>query len=192
MSGQSFNSMSRIGLDPCGETQNGIANKHAAAYMLNSLGPQCPMDGPINFALQQPDVHFKGAGPVGAGGCKVDNSSELLLTPVSKPKCRITLNERPFATVPYLGRGSQNVGVESRLRNGATSTSRRSVHPLTEVDYSSIRDTPMIPELRATIADPKHHVEGAADSGWIRGGLPSREYTRDKDYEHAHTEKQYI
>ena len=54
------------------------------------------------------------------------------------------------------------------------------------------RHTPMIPSLQSTITNPANLVEGAAAEGWIRGGVPSRELTRDKDYAKTHNVNQYI
>ena len=50
----------------------------------------------------------------------------------------------------------------------------------------------MIPSLKATVQNPANLVEGVAADGWIRGGLPSRELTRDQDYATNHTSKQYV
>ena len=40
----------------------------------------------------------------------------------------------------------------------------------------------LVPSLKATIQNPANLCEGVAADGWIRGGLPSRELSRDKDY----------
>jgi hypothetical protein len=53
------------------------------------------------------------------------------------------------------------------------------------------RNTPMIPSLHATISNPANLIEGVAAEGWIRGGVPSRELTRDKEYSQTHTNNQY-
>jgi hypothetical protein len=42
------------------------------------------------------------------------------------------------------------------------------------------------------MCNPSNYVEGAASAGWIRGGVPSRELTRDKDYFNKHTSTQYV
>lgn len=55
--------------------------------------------------------------------------------------------------------------------------------------YSS---TPLIPSIKDKVTNPANLVEGAAAQGWIRGGVPSRELTRDKDYYDAHTKEQYV
>ena len=48
--------------------------------------------------------------------------------------------------------------------------------------YTPYYNTPMIPSLQATINNPANLIESSAAEGWIRGGLPSRELARDKDY----------
>ena len=41
----------------------------------------------------------------------------------------------------------------------------------------------LVPSLKETIQNPNNLIEDVAkNSGWIRGGLPSRELTRDMDY----------
>ena len=40
----------------------------------------------------------------------------------------------------------------------------------------------LVPSLKANIQNPANLCEGIAADGWIRGGLPSRELSRDKDY----------
>ena len=96
------------------------------------------------------------------------------------PKCRISLQQRPFATVPFLGRGKSDAVLESRLQQGAMGTSRKSVVPSSEVTYET--DTPLIPSLQATVSNPANLVEGVAADGWIRGGVPSRELVRDEEH----------
>jgi len=46
--------------------------------------------------------------------------------------------------------------------------------------------------IKETMCNPSNYVEGSASSGWIRGGVPSRELTRDKDYFKKHTSTQYV
>ena len=50
------------------------------------------------------------------------------------------------------------------------------------MSHLNYRHTPMIPSLKATVTNPANLVEGVAAEGWIRGGLPSRELAKDKDY----------
>jgi hypothetical protein len=68
-------------------------------------------------------------------------------------------------------------------------TSRKSVVPASEVTYET--DTPLIPSLKATVANPANLVEGVASQGWIRGGLPSRELVRDEQHAKGENRHEY-
>jgi len=191
VSDYTFNKTTRIGDDQCDKSQQNIQNSQAATYMLDNFRPACPMSKAVDFATSQLDVNYSGSHQVGINGCNIDENSELSMSDLSKPKCRISLQERPFLTVPYLGKGKSNPVLESQLQQGDFGSSRKSVNPSSEVCYMGYSQTPMIPSLQATINNPSNLIEGAAAEGWIRGGLPSRELTHDKDYNTKHTPNQY-
>ena len=102
-----FNTMARIGNDNCDLSQRNVQNVESANYMLTNFGANdCTMQKPIQFATNQPSVFYSGSHQTGIGGCNIDTNSELLIgSSLSKPACKISLFQRPFATVPYLGRG---------------------------------------------------------------------------------------
>jgi hypothetical protein len=151
------------------------------------------MKKPIALATSQPCVFYNGTSPVGSGGCVVDNSSKLLIGSIqTHPKCKIDLFQRPFATVPFLGRGSVCPILESQIQQGELLTNKRSVNKLAEKSYIKYQNTPLIPSVQDRITNPAYCVEGVASEGWIRGGVPSRELTRDRDYYAAHTQNQYV
>lgn len=187
-----FNNTTRLGDDKCELSQSNIQNSQAATYLLDNFRPACPMNNAIDFATSQLNVNYSGSHQVGINGCNIDENSELSLTDLSKPKCRISLFQRPFSTVPYLGRGKSNPVLESQIQQGDLANNRKSINPTSEVSYISYTNTPMIPSLQATVSNPANLVEGVAAEGWIRGGLPSRELTRDQDYAKQHTPNQYV
>jgi len=191
VSDYTFNQTTRMGDDQCDKSQRNIQNAGAATYMLDNFRPACPMNKAVDFATSQLDVNFTGSHQVGINGCNIDQNSELSMSELSKHKCRISLLQRPFLTVPYLGRGESNVVLESQIQQGDLGSTRKSVNPSSEVCYMGYSQTPMIPSLQATISNPANLVEGVAAEGWIRGGLPSRELTHDKDYNTKHTPNQY-
>ena len=90
--------------------------------------------------------------------------------------------QRPFSTVPYLGRGQSNPVMESQIQQGELANNRKSITQSTELSFINYHNTPMIPTLKSTINNPANLVEGVAEKGWIRGGIPSRELARDKEY----------
>ena len=187
-----FDSTTRIGDDSCDLSQRNIQNAEAATYMLSNFRPECPMKDAVALATSQPNVNFTGSHRVGIGGCNIDSDSALTISELSMPKCRISLWQRPFATVPYLGRGSSNPVLESHLQQGELANNKKSISGISESSCLGHSNTPLIPSLEATISNPANLVEGVAAEGWVRGGLPSRELTRDSDYARAHTETQYV
>jgi hypothetical protein len=179
-----FNNLSRIGNDNCCVDQTSIQNSQSCSYLLqNYFAQDCSMKDAKSLATSQPCINYTGGFGLGAGGCNVDDSSKLLIGTIqTNPKSRIDLFQRPFATVPYLGRGSVDPLLEAQIQQGETNTNKRTVTRLTEKSYAQYHSTPMIPEVKQNIQNPTNLIEGVASDGWIRGGVPSRELTRDKDF----------
>jgi len=183
-SGYTFNNMSRIGLDECSSSQEDIQNVASCNYMTqNYFASDCSMKKPIELATSQMGIMYNGGYQVGAGGCNINDSSDLQIGTIqTHPRCRIDLFHRPFATVPYLGRGSVNPVMESQIQQGEQIVNKRSVNNLSEKSYIKYHQTPLLPAVQQRIADPSNKIESMASDGWVRGGIPSRELTRDTDY----------
>jgi hypothetical protein len=129
---------------------------------------------------------------VGAGGCNINESSNLQIGTIqTHPRCRINLFHRPFATVPYLGRGAVDPIAEAQIQQGEQITNKKSVTRQGEASYIAYHNTPLIPEMEERMTNPIYSVEGEASEGWIRGGIPSRDLTRDIDFFNTSTPKQY-
>ena len=179
-----FDKMTRIGNDTCGLSQMNVQNINAGNYMVqNFFSSDCTMARPIEFATSQPGIFYEGGHQTGADGCNIDINSKLLNGSIgTHPRCKISLNERPFITVPYLGRGECNPLLESKLIQGDMTINKRSVNLLSEQCYSSYLNYPLIPSIASTVTNPSNLVEGVASDGWVRGGIPSREMSREKAY----------
>jgi hypothetical protein len=188
-----FDHLSRLGDDSCDISQRNIQNVSQSSYLLtNFFSQDCGMKRPIEFATSQPNINFKGGFQVGAGGCNVDTNSELLIGTINThPKCRISLYERPFKTVPFLGRGSSNPVLESHIQQGDMISNKKSINTTTEQSYIPYMNYPLLPSIENSITNPANLVEGVASEGWIRGGVPSRELQKDKDYKSGHSQHQY-
>jgi len=188
-----FDNMSRIGSDICYQDQETIQNIQACNYTLqNYFADDCSMIKPISLATSQPGVMYNGPSCVGSGGCVVDTSSKLLLgSLVTHPRCKIDLFQRPFVTVPFLGRGSVNPILESQIQQGELLTNKRSITNLPEKCYMKYTSTPLLSDIKDRVTNPAYCVEGVASEGWIRGGIPSRELTRDRE-SMKHNNDQYM
>lgn len=180
-SGYTFENMSRLGFDSCAVDQESIQNVAACNYMTqNFFASDCSMKRQIDLATTQPGIMYNGGYGSGAGGCNIDDSSKLLIGTIqTHPKCHIDLFHRPFATVPYLGRGSVNPVIESQIQQGEQIVNKRSVNTLSEKSYIKYHQTPLLPAVQERINNPANKIESIASDGWVRGGFPSREYTRD-------------
>lgn len=182
-----FNNMSRIGNDDSDISNRNIQNTNACTHMLDNYNFLNPMNKTINLATNQPNVFFQGSPAGGIHSDNVDENTILKFAPISKSKERNTAQERLFLTVPYLGRGPSNPVLESQIQQGEYLMNRKSVDPNSEVSHSDFSFTPLIPSLESSLTNPANLVEGVAAEGWIRGGLPSRELTRDEDYKVKHS-----
>ncbi len=138
------------------------------------------MQRPIDLATTQPGIMYRGTYSVAPGGHNIDQSSRLQHgTPTVIPKCHIDLYQRPFVTVPYLGRGAGNPLVESQLQQGDQIYNRRSESNLSERSYIKYQQTPLLPDIQQ-MHHPSRMIESDADQRWVRGGYDSRGATRDQ------------
>ena len=181
-----FDHMSRLGADFVAENEEDMQNNQFGSYTTtNFFAHQCGMKKPIDFATSQPNVFYKGG--VGnccdVNGCNVDVDSQLkIMTTQTNPKCRISLSERPFKTIPYLGRGPANPVLESNIQQGDSVTNKKSVTNTSEKSHMPYSNYPLLPNIESTITNPANLVEGIAAEGWVRGGVPSRELQKNADY----------
>ena len=147
-----FDNLSRIGDDLCGITERDLQNQQFGTYSTtNYFEKYCGMKKPIAFATSQPNVFYNGGygNYCGAGGCNIQEGSDLQIGSIqTRSKCRISLYERPFATVPYLGRGPSRPVIESRLQQGGYSGNKKSCKTVTEKSFNYDQTT-LLPSVAA-------------------------------------------
>jgi hypothetical protein len=114
----------------------------------------------------------------GLNNKSIDADSVLRNQPEFKNnRCNIRSQARPFLTVPFMGGGRGNPDVESILMHSEQVRQGKEAGTVTEKQFDTF--VPLIPSVRDNIQNPKNLVNEVADSGWVRGGLPSRSYIRD-------------
>lgn len=180
-----FDSLTRLGDDQCYVSARTQQNSQYGTYnTTNYFSNNCGLEKPLDFATSMPNVFVNGGfGNSGAGGCNIQSDSKMKIGTIqTNPKCRISLLTRPFASVPYLGRGPNNAIMESRIQQGDYITNKKSCNTTTEKSHIQYRHYPLVPSLKATVTNPHNLVEGVAADGWIQGGLPTRELIRDTNY----------
>ena len=74
-----------------------------------------------------------------------------------------------------------DVDVESVIKPGNFASDDRTCNSLSGVTIGNYF-TPMIPKLQDEVQNPVHIIPEDSMQSWVRGGLPSRQMQRNKDY----------
>lgn len=146
----------------------------------------CTTEQTMGIALNQPLTQFRdGFGTVGQQGQHVDVYSQFrngkeggTLTHARDSQ---TLNERPYLTVPFMGRGIGNPDTELALKEGTTTFERKECNTLAEVHLPH-QYVPMVDCLRNEIQNPVHILPEDNQRDWTRGGYPSRQLVHSREY----------
>mgnify|MGYP000606077153 CR=1 FL=1 len=176
-----FDNMTRIGHDSCYTDQKDIQNNNYSDYLLvNYFARDCTMMKPIELATSQPGIVYNGTYYVSPEGCNVDESSKLQIGTIqTSNKCRISLFERPFATVPFLGRGSVNPVVESQIMQGELQVNKKSVNPLSEKSHYNLQSIPLLPTTKERMSNYSSAIYNNEHNGLMRGGFSTKDYYND-------------
>jgi hypothetical protein len=172
-----FNGVSRIGNDNTDKSQKTIMNTRFNNYMLSTYFSDNHSSDHVQFATNQPAMMFTGLSGASAGinALTVDVDSKLNIHKENGRSLeKLSLQQRPFLTVPYLGRGSCDTILESQLKQGDIITSKKSVSTITEQSFANKQMYPLIDSIKDTITNPKYLVQEAALDGWVRGGSATR------------------
>lgn len=182
-SNYNFNGLGRIGNEVTEQSQRTAHNTRFANHMLSDFFSSDLSDKHVKFATQQPMMQVNGlAHGNGLNRDVIDINSLLTLkTKEERAHEKLQLHERPFATVPYMGRGSVNPDVETKLMQGDDVFEKRSEMPVTlsEKSYDNVHLYPLDEDAKNKATNPKYSVQEAALSGWIRGGASTREMNDD-------------
>jgi hypothetical protein len=135
----------------------------------------------VNFATQQPNVMFSGSSNgKGLIGNLVDMDSNLLMkTEQERSLEKLSLNQRTFLTVPYLGRGSCDPLLESQMLQGENSQDKKSISTIMSKSFMDYTMYPLDNEMKNRVSNTKNMIEESALEGWVRGGVQTRELAHD-------------
>ena len=151
-------------------------------YSMDNMNScECGLETARNVQLSQPNINFNaGYGWMGEKGCLIEKDSELRKDELTNKRyinqLKTTFNSG------YFGKGPFNVDVESVIRDSLIIKEDRSCGPLSgssTLDYSL---TPMIDNLTKEVQNPIHIIPEDSNESWVRGGLPTRQIMRNKEY----------
>jgi hypothetical protein len=141
---------------------------------------ECNIPDVVDKATSLPLTFFQNG--YGVSSCIIDESSNLRVGKMkNNPKCPTQLFERPYLTVPYMGRGAGDQNLETQLLPGEPTKEKRQCSTLSGITIENYF-TPLVDHLRENVQDPIHIVPEYVQAGWIRGGSNTRLIVRDVDY----------
>jgi hypothetical protein len=182
-----FYNVDRIEDDSTCRTQQTVQNMEYANYTTSNFFREFPSTSQLDFATSQqiimPNSTFGGSGV----GMNVDTDSILhLKTEQERALGKLQLMQRPFATVPYLGRGSADPTLELRLLEGQSVSDLKSTSTIMSQSFMGYTLYPTSTKMTDRVQDPKYTVEEAALDGWVRGGSSTREMSTDPNMNQNH------
>lgn len=182
LNGTIFNNQTGLESDGCYVTQKSLQSAKKGEYLLtNHFNPDgdCDISEPMRVAMSQPGIHFKTHVAPGMYGCDQDHYKALRIDTLNvTPRTKLMLNKRPYLTVPYMGKGVYNPDMHSKMRMG--DPVNRNVPEYHANTTHTIDDYPFIPIVRDTVSNPDNYI--VESEGWVRGGIPSRDFYRDHSY----------
>jgi hypothetical protein len=175
-----FHRLSRIGQDEINYTQDNIMNNNISNYnTYNPYSNDCL--GGLDFAVKQPNVFVnKSTHQLGPLGCNVKDNSILKKGILTNPNVKLTLHERPYKTVPFLGKGNVDVYQENKIRLGDTFKEKKSVSQFNEQPFQDIANYPMQEDVKKKLQSAK--IEADVNPLWMRGGTDTRILYQNVDY----------
>jgi hypothetical protein len=175
-----FHQLSRINQDESAYTQENIMNSNMANYTTyNPYSNTCL--GGLDFAVKQPNVFVnKSTYQLGPLGCNVADNSLLKKSILTNPNVKLTLHERPYKTVPFLGKGNVDVYQENKLRLGDTFKEKKSVSQFNEQCFFDVGKYPMNTNVKKKMQQSK--IESDVMPQWMRGGTDSRLLYQNVNY----------
>jgi hypothetical protein len=176
-----FNNADRIGSDSTDLSQRNVSNTRFANHTLSNYFSDKTSDSHIQFATKQQAVMFSGiTHGNGLHGSVVDAESILKLKTEQEHAIeKLQLFQRPFATVPYLGRGSCDPTIESQLLMGEMVSDKKSASTIMDKSFSQYALYPTDQKMEERVKNPANTVEEAALDGWVRGGMTTRDMSTD-------------
>jgi hypothetical protein len=166
-----FNNSGNISFDNTDVSQKNIYNTRFCNYTLSNYFSESASDDHVKFATQQPVMMFSGtAKGDGLNGTVVDVDSNLLIKTVqARPLEKLSLMERPFVTVPYLGRGSCDPVLESMIQQGEMVHDKKSVSTIMDKSFDPYSLHLLDDHMKKHVSN--YAVEDKVLNGW---NIPTR------------------
>ena len=166
-----FNNMGSLGFDSADISQKNSDNTRSSNYILSNYFSENNSGNHIQFATQQPSMMFSGTTHGnGLNPYVVEHDSELIIKKKEdRPLEKLQLVKRPYLTIPYLGRGTCDPTLESKLQQGENIHDKKSTSTIMEKSFSNYSMYILDDDMEEHVSNYK--VEEAAINGW---NIPTR------------------
>ena len=163
--------------DDIDSTVRNLDNQRYAEHMLTNFHLGKASSEHVDFAVSQPSIMYSGtAEGLGLNGDVIDFDSTLVIQKEqARAQEKLQLFERPFVTVPYMGRGFCSPVLEAQLLQGEQTNQLKSVGTIMESSFLPLSIHPVDNKMQEKVADARYTVEEAALNGWVRGGTITRD-----------------
>lgn len=185
-----LNKKASIDSDPGSVTLETQQSQGSGLYRLdNTYGCDCGLKKARDVQLSQPFVNFQGGlGWIGEKGCLIDSDSNVRFDILTNKKY---INQLPhLVNQGFFGKGSFDVDTESIIRDSKITKLDRPCNVLAGSSTLQYSITPMISRLESEVQDPLNLIPEDSMKSWPRGGLPSRQMARNRDYINRCKEKE--
>ena len=165
-----FNNIARMSNDTVDNTEQNQQYIRYANHCLSGLYKENITAQELDFVSSQPTMSINGlASGKGLIGNAIEMNNKMLKeTEQQRAFHKLSLVQRPFLTVPYLGRGSVNPTLESQLQQGENVFEKKSISTIMEKSFLKYRMDPNLENTQQPTA------ENMALTGWGIGGVPTR------------------
>jgi hypothetical protein len=169
------NEFTRLRDDTCDVEQRIKDASGPGVYQVTNLVP-LQKDA---MRVEIPNPTLLGREGFGFNNRAIDDDSRLRTNSTQEGRFRAPLHmqSRPFATVPYMGRGRGQPDIESGLIYADWARIERPCGTVTETFFAN-QFTPLVPHLQAHIQNSGNLIFEDAARGWSRG-IPTRQFVRD-------------
>jgi hypothetical protein len=180
MSAFQIHQFTRVRDDPCDQTVQNRESSAPGSYQLTNLVPSNATA--LRAATQQVSVPAAAGYGWSASHIDVDSVLRNHSVQTNSPHCplRARVQARPFASVPYMGRGKGEADLESKLQFGQIVRQGKECGTVSDTFFEN-QFTPMIPYVAQNVQNPVHLIPEVASAGWVRAGIPSRQWVRDQN-----------
>lgn len=178
MSSFQIQQFTRVRDDPCDQVVQNKESMGPGSYNVTNLVPAAS----TTYGIAYDQLAVPAAPGYGWSAAEINADSLLRNHAVqaNSPHCplRGRIQARPFSTVPYMGRGRGDSALESRLQQSVYGHLGKDCGTISDAFFEN-QFTPLIPYVAANVQNPVHLIPEVASKGWVRAGVPSRQWIRD-------------